>query len=58
MRIRLVSDKGKKPFAVIVEGPSGEQITKRDYQSREAAEKGRKRIAQGLTLEAEEADDG
>lgn len=48
MRIRLVSDQGKKPWAVIIEGPNGEQIEKRDYQSRKTAEKGRDKLARDL----------
>lgn len=54
MRIRLVSDQGKKPFAIIVEGKDGEQVLKRDYQTREAAEKGRRKIASGLTGETDD----
>lgn len=53
MRIRLVSDQGKKPWAVIIEGPNGEQIEKRDYQSRETAEKGRDKLARDLRGESE-----
>lgn len=48
MKIRLVKDGGAKPWAVIVEGPDGSQIEKRDYKTREAAEEGRDRIAADL----------
>lgn len=41
MRLRLIRDSGPKPWAVILEGPEGEQIAKRDYKTREAAEKAR-----------------
>lgn len=41
MRFRVVNEGGAKPWAVIVEGPTGEQLDKRDYKTREAALKGR-----------------
>ena len=45
MRLRLIRDDGPKPWAVILEGPLGEQISKRDYKTREAAEKARDQLA-------------
>ena len=52
MRLRLVKDDGPKPWAVILEGPEGEQIAKRDYATREAAEKGRDKLFQDMRGEA------
>lgn len=48
MRLRLVKDGGPKPWAVILEGPEGAQLVKRDYKTREAAETARDTLAKEM----------
>lgn len=43
MRFRIVSDGGKKPFALIIE-ENDAQIMKRDYTTQKAAEKARDKL--------------
>ncbi len=45
MRLRLIRDGGPREWAVVLEGPNGERIAKRDYATRKAAEKARDRLA-------------
>lgn len=43
MKVRLVSDDDGKSWAVIVEG-GGEELSRREYKTREAALKARERL--------------
>lgn len=44
MRLRLIRDGGSKPWAVILEGPLGDQILKRDFKTRAAATEARDKL--------------